>query len=178
MPACRRLDQSPAGQPADRVLLGRMPEVDRSQIVWGQIGPRLMAEAVTAVGVPVRMLDPAAFYPIDYWNVWQLISAAHLPPSCDAIHLWNSRWRREGLDPDAVYAPTCVYEQLKRRYGTGSPREAGRGPGWRSFARHGWRQLRRNRVPLLRQKQCVPGHCHNTASDEAVAHRDESRKAA
>jgi hypothetical protein len=93
-------------------------------------------------GVAVRILDPPAFYPIDYWKVWELISSERLPPDCYAIHLWNSRWRHERLDPDAVYAPTCIYEQLKRRYGMASPRGAARGPGWRSLARHWWRQLK------------------------------------
>ena len=120
-------------------------KVDRSQIIWGQIGPRLLAEAVGAAVVPVRILDPAAFYPVDYWNVWQLISAEHLPRNCYAIHLWNSRWRHEHLDPDAVYAPTCIYEQLKRRHGIVLPRGAARGPGWQSLTRHWWRQLKSSR---------------------------------
>ena len=116
--------------------------IDLAQVVWGQIGPRLMAEAIQSVKLPVRILDPGAFYPIDYWNVWQLISREHLPRDCYSIHLWNSRWRRERLDPDAVYSPTCLYEQLKRRFGAASPRGARRGPGWRSLGQHWWRQLK------------------------------------
>jgi hypothetical protein len=140
------LIKAPPGSPLIAYCWDACRKVDRSRIVWGQIGPRLIAEAVGATGVPVRILDPDAFYPIDYWNVWQLISAEHLPRDCYAIHLWNSRWRREQLEPDAVYASSCIYEQLKRRYGTVSPHEAGRGPGWRSLARHLWRQLKSPRL--------------------------------
>jgi hypothetical protein len=117
-------------------------KVDLPRVVWGQIGPRLMAEAIRVTGVPVRILDPPAWYPIDYWDVWQLISGAALPPDCQAIHLWQSRWRHERLDPDAEYAPTCIYEQLKQRYGAASPHGASRGPGWGSRARNWWRQWR------------------------------------
>ena len=73
--ALTRADQGAARQPPHAYCWEACQKVDRSQIVWGQIGPRLMAEAVGAAGVPVRILDPAAFNPIDYWNVWQLISA-------------------------------------------------------------------------------------------------------
>ncbi len=120
-------------------------KVDLSQIRWGQIGPRLMTEAVHTVGIPVRVLEPEAFYPINYWNIWELIEAQRVPPECYSIHLWNSRWRKERLDPDAVYSPACIYEQLKRRFGVGAPQGAPRGPGWPSLARHWWRQLTSSR---------------------------------
>ena len=76
-------------------------KVDLSQIKWGQIGPRLLTKAVHTAGVPVCVVGPDGFCPIDYWNIWQLIEAGHAPPNCYSIHLWNSRWRKERLDPDA-----------------------------------------------------------------------------
>ena len=113
-------------------------KVDRADIVWGQIGPRLLTEAFHKVGVPVRVVEPDDFYPVNYWDVWQLIDARQAVPSCYAIHLWNSRWRHERLDPDAVYSSTSIYEQLKRRFGVESPPGARRGPPWRSRINLWW----------------------------------------
>ena len=124
--------------------------------LWADM-PRLNARArlkildvdgpgVTTIdAIPVRVLEPDGFYPINYWNIWELIEARRVPPDCCSIHLWNSRWRKERLDPNAVYSPACIYEQLKRRFGVGSPQGAPRGPGWPSFARHWWRQLKSSR---------------------------------
>jgi hypothetical protein len=136
------LIKAPRGSRLMAYCCNACQKVDLARIIWGQIGPRLMTQAVATAGVPVRLLDPVAFDPVDYWNVWQLISAERLPRDCYAVHMWNSRWRHEHLDPDAVYAPTCIYERLKRRYGIASPPGAVRGPGWHSRARHWWRHLK------------------------------------
>ena len=112
-----------------------------------------MAEALEQVREPVRIVAPEAFYPIDYWQVWQLIQDRRMPENCRSIHLWNSKWRRERLDPDAIYDPESIYEQLKRRFGVASPVGASRGPGWLSVGKLQIRQfkqsLRRRPAPAL-----------------------------
>lgn len=117
-------------------------EVDRARLEWGEIGPRLMTRAVAAVGVPVRIVAPDVFFPIDFWRIWQFVLDRRIPQGGHAIHLWNSGWRLHWLDPDAVYHPDCIYEQLKRRYGVISPHGAARGPSWRSRALRRLRQLK------------------------------------
>ena len=124
--------------------------VDRSRLMWAEIGPQLMGEAVAAVDVPVRILDPGAFYPIDFWQTWQLIQERKVPENSYSIHLWHSQWKRSGLDPDARYDADCIYEQLKRKHGVSSPSGAARGPSWSSVARRrlkllevGFRQWKR-----------------------------------
>ncbi len=136
------LMKAPIGSPLMEYCLQRSREVDRSRVVWGQIGPRLVTRAVEEVAAPARILDPAAFYPIDYWQVWQLIRHREMPRDCHAIHLWNAKWRAERLSPDAVYHRDCIFEQLKRRYGVVSPPEAACGPGWLQLARYGLRRLK------------------------------------
>ena len=84
-----------------------------------------MAEALEHVPVPVRILEPAAFYPIDSWRVWQLIRERQMPEQSYVIHLWNSKWQHERLDPDSVYDLECIYEQLTRRFGVASPGRRG-----------------------------------------------------
>ena len=111
-----------------------------------------MGEALEHVPVPVRILEPAAFYPIDSWRVWQLIRERQMPGLSYAIHLWNSKWRHERLDPDSVYDLECIYEQLKRRFGVASPAGAGYGPGSLSLTNVRIRNFKaglRRRQPML-----------------------------
>ncbi len=134
--------KAPAGSRLMEYCWHASREVDRSRLEWGEIGPRLITRAVAAVGVPVRIVAPDVFYPIDFWRIWKLVLDRRIPDGCHAIHLWNSGWRLHWLDPDAVYHPDCIYEQLKRRYGVSSPPGAARGPSWRSGVLRRLRQLK------------------------------------
>ncbi|NLF71788.1 MAG: hypothetical protein GX575_22380 [Candidatus Anammoximicrobium sp.] len=134
------LIKAPAGSPIIEFCWEHARTADRAQLYWGKIGPRLVAEALAEVNIPVRILDPHAFYPIDHWQTWRLVRARQVPRNAYSIHLWNSKWRREGLCPDAVYDPRCIYEQLKRKHGVVSPADAAcAGPDWRKIARS-WRR--------------------------------------
>jgi hypothetical protein len=135
------LVKAPPGSPLIEYCWQRAREVDRDKVRWGQIGPRLMARAISTVKVPMRILDPPGFYPVDWWDVWRLVRSRKMPQDCYSIHLWNSQWRRAGFCPDAVYTPECIYEQLKRRHGIASPPGALRGnPGcWRLVRHLAWR---------------------------------------
>jgi len=166
------LMRAPVGSPLMRYCWEHCQQVDRNRMRWGQTGPRLMAEAVRAAGVAVRIFAPTAFYPIDYWRTWDLIRPSFadcrvgqaersptrqsqgspevpvgprsacptLLPDTYSIHLWNSKWRHEGLDRDGVYPPDSMYERLKRRHGVPSPPGAPLGPGLLTSARHHVRQ--------------------------------------
>ena len=67
------LFKAPAGSRLMEYCWHATREVDRSRLEWGEIGPRLMTRAVEAVGVPVRIMAPGVFFPIDFWRVWQLV---------------------------------------------------------------------------------------------------------
>lgn len=92
---------------------------DPQQIVWGETGPRLMAEAVERHSLDQYVRAEHVFCPIPFWE-WQKI----LEPNSDlvfdesvyAIHLWNEKWRAAEQDKDACYPPDSLYEQLKRKY--------------------------------------------------------------
>jgi hypothetical protein len=136
------LIKAPIGSPLMEYCWQHARGADRARLAWGQIGPRLLTRAVEAVGVPARVLGPEAFYPIDYWQVWELIRSGEMPSQCHVIHLWNARWHAERLDPDAVYDAGCIYEQLKDRYGVVSPSGSPRGPRWLPLWRYGLRRLK------------------------------------
>jgi hypothetical protein len=147
------LIKAPAGSPLMKYCWERSRHAEHSAVSWRDVGPRVVGEALERMPVPVRILEPAAFCPIDYWQVWQLIRERQMPERCHAIRLWRSRWLQERLDPDAVYDLESLYEQLKRRFRVISPAGAGYGPGWHSLAKVRIREfkagLRRGR-PMLR----------------------------
>lgn len=134
--------KAPPGSPLMQYCWEASRKVDRAELLWGQIGPRLMTEAVERMSGLVTVLEPEAFYPIDFWRTWRLISTCRVPAGCYAIHLWHSCWQREHLNRNARYGRNCIYEQLKHRYGVVSPTGAQRGPGFEVRARHWWRELK------------------------------------
>jgi len=111
----------PPGSPLMEYCWDYCRRIDRSTLRWGRIGPGLFARAVRESGVPIRLLPPEDFYPVDHWQFRKLICETRLPEDGYSIHLWNSKWRRYGLDPDARYDRDCIYEQLKRRHRIASP---------------------------------------------------------
>ena len=122
------LIKAPAGSALMEYCWRASREADRSRLRWGEIGPLLLSRAVGAVGAEVTVLEPEAFFPIDFWRVWELVLEGEVPDGCHAVHLWHSQWRLHALDPDAAYDPGCIYERLKRRSGVSSPPGAVRGP--------------------------------------------------
>ena len=110
----------PAGSPIIQYCWNACQKIDKSNIGWGQIGPSLFARAIREVKVPIRLLSPEAFYPIDHWQFKKLVRETEMPKDCYSIHLWSSKWRRKGLDINAIYDPQCIYEQLKQKYGVDS----------------------------------------------------------
>ncbi len=123
------LMKAPAGSAIMQFCWDISSQVDRTTVRWGQIGPALLDRALRELNVPVLRLEPSVFYPIDYWHAWELVERREVPTDSSAIHLWNSQWRSHGLNPDAVFHPDCIYEQLKEKFHVRSPRHAKTGPG-------------------------------------------------
>jgi hypothetical protein len=105
---------SPAMEYAWNVCRAKQPE----RLVWGEVGPRLMAESIRRLSLERFIMKPRVFCPFGYaeWDevidpdkVWDLSDAY-------AIHLWNEMWRRHGRDKNQTYHPNCLYERLKGKY--------------------------------------------------------------
>jgi hypothetical protein len=109
----------PAGSPVMRYAWAACERMDVSELKWSQCGPTLFRQAIEACALERYVQPPAAFCPV-HFSVWESM----LEPSASwafdettyAVHLWNEMWRREGRDKDAVYAPGCLYAELKSRY--------------------------------------------------------------
>ncbi len=111
--------KSMAGSPLMEYLWEASEDKNPSNLVWGEIGPRLFSEAVHNFGLESQVRDPAAFCPIP-WFRWKDVidpdAPCRIAEETYAVHLWNEMWRREGFDKDDEYEPACLYERLKSRY--------------------------------------------------------------
>ena len=111
--------KAPSGSPAMSyawsVCLSKQPE----QLVWGEVGPRLMAESVKKLSLQRFVMSPSMFCPINYLEWESVLNPAAICNFSDdvyAVHLWNEMWRRNNRDKNQAYHPECLYERLKSRF--------------------------------------------------------------
>jgi mannosyltransferase OCH1-like enzyme len=94
-------------------------ERDPSKLVWGETGPRLIADAVGRFNLE-RFAKPAnMFCPVSYRDWRSFITPDALQEfGADtwAVHLWHEMWRRAQADKDRIYPLGCQFERLKSLY--------------------------------------------------------------
>jgi len=95
-----------------RVCQAKTPD----QLVWGETGPRLMAEAVQKYRLDKYQKPYYIFCPISDWHKFLEPYVAAVHSQAYAIHLWNEAWRLANQDKNATYHKHCIYEQLKQMY--------------------------------------------------------------
>ena len=91
---------------------------DPNKIVWGEVGPRLVAEAVEKLSLQEHAQPHQTFMPLGF-EMWMQLLMPNLNmefKNSYTIHLWNEMWRRSGMDKDGTYHPACIYEKLKGKY--------------------------------------------------------------
>jgi mannosyltransferase OCH1-like enzyme len=111
--------KSEADSPFLEYVWGVCRDKDPAKLVWGETGPRLVAEAVRTLGLE-RFTRPAkTFCPVSYLDWHALLSpdaALEFDTDTWAVHLWHEMWRRAKADKDGTYPPDCQFERLKSRY--------------------------------------------------------------
>jgi hypothetical protein len=116
---CAGAIRAPRGSEAMRFAWEVCETKDPGTLAWGEVGPRLVAQAVERFGLHAHVRPSRVFCAIGDAE-WESIigeRCTRLPPEALGIHLWNERWRRAGRDKDAPYPARSLYETLKRRYG-------------------------------------------------------------
>lgn len=111
--------KAPAGSPVMAYAWEVCQKKDPAQLVWGETGPRLMAESVGRSSLGRYEKPFRVFCPLSY-SEWHKV----LEPDFDgsfgeetyAVHLWNEMWRAGRQDKNAHYHPDSLYEGLKRKY--------------------------------------------------------------
>lgn len=92
-------------------------DANKRELQWGQMGPELVTRSFARHDLVKHALAPDVFYPLDWWNVRDLVSKPlDVPAQSYAVHLWNQLWTHRGMDKNAAYPADCAYETLKRRY--------------------------------------------------------------
>ncbi len=111
--------KAPTGSEAMAYAWATCQSKQTEKLVWGETGPRLVAEAVKKFSLEEYRQPADVFCPLGYADWRQVIEPeTHLRfnESTRAIHLWNEMWRDSGQDKNAAYDPECLYEQLKKKY--------------------------------------------------------------
>ena len=111
--------KAPAGSDAMAYAWEVCRMKEPGQLVWGETGPRLMAEAVRKFSLERYRQPHRVFCPLGFFE-WQKIlgpdSEGILQSNSHAIHLWNEKWREGHQNKNARYPEDSIYEQLKKRY--------------------------------------------------------------
>lgn len=101
-------------------ILNYIHSIDHTDIIWGELGPRLLRAVLKHYESDTYLKPPETFCPVNWDEISQLVTTREnlfdLTHSY-AIHLWNETWRVSHFDKNAVYHPESLYEKLKNRYG-------------------------------------------------------------
>lgn len=111
--------KAPAGSPVMAYAWQTCQAKDPAQLVWGETGPKLVAEAVRKFALESYVQPYQRFFPLPLID-WERLLEPHVEwefeQSAYAVHLWHEAWRRTGQDKNRSYHPDCLYERLKRKY--------------------------------------------------------------
>jgi mannosyltransferase OCH1-like enzyme len=88
---------------------------NQNELVWGEVGPRLIGEVVRRYQME-KYVKPYDVFCSIAWSHLLVPYVIGVPEDAYAIHLWNAQWTFGELDKNASYDPGCIYEQLKARY--------------------------------------------------------------
>lgn len=111
--------KSPAGSEAMAFAWETCRAKDTAALVWGETGPRLVAETVRRFSLERCVQPYHVFCPVtlvEWEKMLEPRAAWAFDETTRAVHLWNEAWRRTGRDKNARYHPDCLYEQFKRRF--------------------------------------------------------------
>ena len=104
--------------------------VDRTELLWGEIGVHLMARIVAENGWGGRLADPSDICPIPPFRIVDAILGSFDPhhvvqsTNCRAVHLYNEVMRTVGMDKNGHFPKKGLIGYLERRV---SEREASAG---------------------------------------------------
>jgi len=117
--------KAPKGSAFAKYCYDKASSVDREKLEWGQIGPKLVGEAVKTYGlsdfiVPFKKFNHVPWYSAELFfyddpeNMGEMLYES-IASEAYCIHMWNEVWRRLGLDKSAEFPKGCFYEVLKSK---------------------------------------------------------------
>jgi hypothetical protein len=111
--------KSPARAPFLSYCIDVVLSKDRSTLQWGEIGPRLLDEALTRFELREYLVPVETFNPINFFEFRSITEAgfdmSRLARS-HAVHLWNQMWKAGATDPSAGHEPDSLFAHLRKSY--------------------------------------------------------------
>ena len=97
-------------------LIDEINSRDRNTLKHGDIGPNLFDYKVRELDLMNYVLEPNKFGYPNWDETYKFVDGDEISEESIGIHLWNSRWKTDGLDPYKEYDKNCIYEKLKRKF--------------------------------------------------------------
>ena len=116
------LIKAPAGSPVMAYCYDTAATKNPQELQWGETGPILLKAAVEKFGLWECVAKPEAFCPINWWDYRRAVEelpAGKWPAATEAVHLWNEKWRRDGIDKEGTFPAECFYEKMKKKHWRG-----------------------------------------------------------
>lgn len=109
----------PAGSPVSQWMFEEMRKY-LTQRAYQNLDWEYALQILTRAALKFELswLPAKLFIPLPWWEWGRQLEATpfEIPEECYAVHLWHTEWSQSRFDRNASYAPTCLFEQLKRRY--------------------------------------------------------------
>jgi len=94
-------------------------EFPKENIVWGELGPRLLS-AIEGIypGHEFKVMPPSFANAIDWWRCpSQLLEAGcRVSSYAQFLHLYNETWRRAGIDKNDRYPKGSIMKNLEDQF--------------------------------------------------------------
>lgn len=89
---------------------------DRTQLVFGEIGPELTTRCALKFNLQPFIKPPETFNPVDYFRFRDLVNPHHKPrigPQTYAVHLWSGAWGNRSWKQQVLNVLQRTPAQLK-----------------------------------------------------------------
>lgn len=115
---CSGIIKCPSSAPAMLYCYEQAKKLSENHqnLKWGEIGPALVAEAVSKFSLEKYVVPTNYFSPISYIDIPELFTASELPEETYSVHLFNEGWRLRSISKNGIYPKKSLYESLKKKY--------------------------------------------------------------
>lgn len=111
--------KAPIGSDIMRAGWEACQNMDLKKMGWGDAGPPLFTRLVHEFGFLDTIIPGRLFFPFFHTGAPRifLIPGVQIPEEVYSLHFFNEMWSQAKQTKEGVFPATCVYEQLKRKYG-------------------------------------------------------------
>jgi hypothetical protein len=118
--------KAPKGSDIMRYCYEASSRRDPKELEFGETGPYFLRPTVIKFNLQKYVARAETFCPIDWPQWYKFLSPSKLVSCIElakmflyrtkGVHLWNEMWRLNGIDKNATFPKSCIYERLKRQF--------------------------------------------------------------